>query len=103
MPSNPLFRSQFTESANVQPQHICEHTLPNMLASSLHSPPRTKKDTSSSYAALIIVILACAVVAISMLLYILHWCRQKRKASCLGVIDDQDSSSEWVAEGESAS
>ena len=56
-----------------------------------------------SYATLVLVILACAVVGISMLLYILHWCHQRRKASRLGDRDDQDSSSEWVAEGESVS
>jgi hypothetical protein len=73
-----------------------------MLASSLHSSPLPKKYTSSSYTTLIVVILACVIVAISMLLYLLHWCRQKHKASRVGDGDDQDSRPGRLTEGEGA-
>ena len=72
-----------------------------MLAVSSHSSPLPQEDTSSSRATLIIVILACAIVATSMLLYLLHWCRQKRKAPRVDARDDRDSISGRTTEGES--
>jgi hypothetical protein len=72
-----------------------------MLAASPYSSPLPQEDTSSGRATLIVVILACAIVAISMLLYLLHWCRQKRKASRVDARDDRDSISGRTTEGES--
>jgi hypothetical protein len=43
----------------------------------------------------------CVIVAISILLYLLHWCYQKSKVSQADVIDDLNDSLRRLAEAES--